>query len=159
MSVFVCLRVYLHHMFDCQARRTQLHLLRVLTSCCTAVHAQQSGTTCMHTSFASCVCVCGTQVLTLLAWCQVEAGEAQQALACVQALQQMADPAVAAHFSLSFLSLRIMLLLGRWAQHDNAARTNLQPDCRPPKLWACWLPGGSDSCIHLEVKAHACQNL
>jgi hypothetical protein len=52
-------------------------------------------------------------VLTLLAWCNAEAGNAEQALQCLQALRQMGEDAAAAHFSLSYLSLRTLLQLGR----------------------------------------------
>ena len=64
------------------------------------------------------------QVLTLLAWCNAEAGNAEQALQCLQALRQMGEHAAAAHslslsylslsyLSLSYLSLRTLLQLGR----------------------------------------------
>lgn len=53
------------------------------------------------------------QMLTLLAWCNAEAGDAEQALQCLQALRQMGEQATAAHFSLSYLSLRTLLQLGR----------------------------------------------
>ncbi len=53
------------------------------------------------------------QVLALLALCSVEAGEAVQAQACLQALRSLADPATDAHFATTFLSLRVLLLVGR----------------------------------------------
>lgn len=95
------------------------------------------------------------QVLTLLAWCNAEAGQPEQAASCLQvgdrgqpagglmgtaphrcselyclsrppgshspcphrtqALQQVAGPAAATHFSHSFLTLRVLLQSGRWA--------------------------------------------
>lgn len=53
------------------------------------------------------------QVLALLTLCSVEAGEAVQAQACLQALRSLADPAADAHFATTFLSLRMLLLVGR----------------------------------------------
>lgn len=53
------------------------------------------------------------QVLALLTLCNVEACEAEQAQACLQALRQLADPAADAHFATTFLSLRVLLLVGR----------------------------------------------
>jgi hypothetical protein len=58
-------------------------------------------------------CLSPLQVLTLLAWCNAEAGDAEQALQCLQALRQMGEEAAAAHFSLSYLYLRTLLQLGR----------------------------------------------
>ncbi|EFN50881.1 hypothetical protein CHLNCDRAFT_141680 [Chlorella variabilis] len=60
----------------------------------------------------------GGQVLTLLAWCSAEAGEAERALSCLQALQQVAGTAAAAHFSSSYLSLRCLLQLGRTGEAE-----------------------------------------
>lgn len=67
------------------------------------------------------------QVLALLAFCNVEAGEAEQAMACLQALRQLGDPQAAAHFAASFLSLRILLQLGRWGGRAG-----------PPVMGAAW---------------------
>ncbi|PRW59549.1 MFS general substrate transporter [Chlorella sorokiniana] len=55
----------------------------------------------------------GAQVLTLLAWCYVESGEGEQALSCLQALQQVAEGPAADHYSHCFLTLRALLQLGR----------------------------------------------
>ena len=71
-------------------------------------------------------------MLALLAWCYVEAGEAEQALSCLAALRELlaaeaADPspttlegarsspaaAAAHHYAHAFLSLRALLLAGR----------------------------------------------
>ena len=63
------------------------------------------------------------QVLTLLAWCHVEAGEAEHALSSLAALRELmaategesSSPAAAAahHYVHAFLSLRALLLAGR----------------------------------------------
>ena len=58
------------------------------------------------------------QVLSLLAWCNLEGGEAEQALACVQALRQLGEAGgggggAHTHFAAAFLSLRVLLQLGR----------------------------------------------
>ncbi|KAL4424385.1 hypothetical protein ABPG75_001686, partial [Micractinium tetrahymenae] len=55
----------------------------------------------------------GASVLALLTFCNVEAGEVEQAHQCLQALHQLTDPATDAHFATTFLSLRVLLLLGR----------------------------------------------
>ncbi|KAI7839840.1 hypothetical protein COHA_006425 [Chlorella ohadii] len=55
----------------------------------------------------------GAQVLTLLAWCYVESGEGDQALSCLQALQQVVEGPAADHYSHCFLTLRALLQLGR----------------------------------------------
>jgi len=52
-------------------------------------------------------------LLTLLTWCTMESGDAEQALSCLQALRQVAEAQAAAHFATSFLSLRVLLQLGR----------------------------------------------
>lgn len=53
------------------------------------------------------------QVLALLAWCSVEAGEAEQALRCLQALQQVADCGGAQALPLHVIGFRALLALGR----------------------------------------------